>query len=134
MASVAVTSVTPVTKGKCRAHHGPPGRDIRRDTGGDHYRGGQCHACHAGLSFSNRKDRVMSVTRPEAVEILQGGQTYAWVRSEPYRRLDGSKTVLHVYRSPSARCGRPSEVKIGKAVPQAMNRRCLSHRRPGSKA
>jgi hypothetical protein len=51
--SVTVTSVTPVTAGKCHACHAPRGRDISRGTQGyPPFRGNPpCHACHAGLIF-----------------------------------------------------------------------------------
>ena len=51
MASLAVTSVTPVSTAKCHACHAPRGRDISRDiTGVPPFRGDPlCHACHAGL-------------------------------------------------------------------------------------
>lgn len=76
----------------------------------------------------------MDLSRSEPAEFEQGGRIYSWVRTEPYRRVDGTESILRVFNSTCARCGEPFEVRMGRAIPKALNRRCAKHRRPGSKA
>lgn len=62
------------------------------------------------------------------------GQLYYFDRTEPYTRVDGSQTQLHVWVSHCAHCGEPFEcrtpAKAGRFQP---NRRCAEHKRPGSR-
>lgn len=106
MASVAVTSVTPVTKGKCHARHAPRGRDIRRDTRRHPLRGvSRCHACHAGLSFrkggSDRDKSAFGATAGSgnlgAVLLARSDRTASLPR-RPYDSLVGFPVPLRGLR------------------------------------
>jgi hypothetical protein len=106
MASVAVTSVTPVTKGKCHACHAPRSRDISRDTRRHPLRGvSRCHACHAGLSFlreGSERDRFNSGTGARSGDfwaiLLACADRAASLSGRPYDRSDGFPDALRSVR------------------------------------
>lgn len=76
----------------------------------------------------------MTTTPPAPeLEFTDGGQVYSFVRTEPYRRRDGTETELRVYRSGCARCHEPFEVKVSAGGHRSLNRRCPKHHRPGSR-
>lgn len=60
------------------------------------------------------------------------GQRYILDELEPYRRKDGSASILLRWRSTCADCGQPFEFRTG-AKCNGMNRRCPEHANPGSR-
>lgn len=59
-------------------------------------------------------------------------QVYKCIGLEPYERIDGSRTMLSLWRSACAECGRPFVTSLpAKARRFEPNRRCREHRRPG---
>ncbi|MFG1214954.1 hypothetical protein V5F72_20890 [Xanthobacter flavus] len=58
------------------------------------------------------------------------GHEYQYLGQEPYTRRDGSKTLLSVWETRCAECGRPFRLRttlLGRGGP---TRRCEQHRRP----
>jgi len=60
------------------------------------------------------------------------GQEYEMIGTEPYIRRDGTETLLVVWRSHCATCGKPFELRTPKESSKFdPNRRCQKHKRPG---
>lgn len=70
---------------------------------------------------------------PVGLEISHGGQRYAVIGVEPYRRVDGGYTRLIVWQSRCADCGAEfitrSPLKFA-----GLSRRCQTHKAPGRRA
>lgn len=68
------------------------------------------------------------------LKVQQRGRWYELLRVTPYRRLDGTETVLLVWEGRCADCEAPFEVQTSTAVGTDLNRRCRLHRSPGRRA
>ena len=60
------------------------------------------------------------------------GQRYELVGGKPYRRKDGSKTILLAWRTHCAECGDPFEIMTPK-VERYPTRRCPAHAARGKR-
>lgn len=69
---------------------------------------------------------------PIGTVIALDGQSYVLVASEPYRRRDGADVRLLTWHTECAQCSAPFTVQSGLAV-EHFNRRCVKHKRPGSR-
>nr|ANC67865.1 hypothetical protein [Xanthobacter autotrophicus] len=64
------------------------------------------------------------------MEFTFKGQKYQYLGQEPHTRRDGSETLLSVWETRCAECGRPFQLRtmlLGRGGP---TRRCEQHRRP----
>lgn len=60
------------------------------------------------------------------------GQVYFFDDTEPYTRVDGTQTRLHVWISHCAHCGGQFELRTPATCSTfSPNRRCQKHKRPG---
>ena len=67
-------------------------------------------------------------------ERTYSGQEYTCVGVEPYRRRDGTETMLLVWQSHCAKCGEPFQCRTPVAAKVfAPSRRCGEHKQPGKR-
>lgn len=75
--------------------------------------------------------RALLSTMPPAGSVVDlGGQTFTFLRTEPYRRIDGRETSLLVWTSHCAECGKQFWTRTS-ANSLGPSRRCRTHRRGG---
>jgi len=72
---------------------------------------------------------LSAIPDPGSVVTL-GGQAFEFIRSEPYRKVDGSTVDLTVWRSRCAECQASFFTKTG-PTSLGPSRRCKAHRRGG---
>ena len=60
------------------------------------------------------------------------GQEYRFVRTEPYTRRDGSETIVEIWESHCARCGRLFQtIRPANPAKSEWTRRCNTHKNAG---
>lgn len=89
------------------------------------------NASQAQALAANGKVLAFSDTPPLATIVNYRRQPYTLSSCEPYRRVDGSETLILKWQAPCWECGKPFEFSAPLSGTKWPSRRCQDHRRPG---